>query len=277
MLCAPLVAAQDADHWIDVMREGTSEARKAGREALLSMGPAAMPALIEATHDALDFIRWEAVNALGSLATDDPMTLSDAIPAIAERSLTDADSHTRWRSLWALSVFTPDLIEDRLLPILCDGLAAVEGQHQWYAAVAMAYFDQAEAAPLLNVGLDREAAFDRWEAVYCLGMVHNEDSVGLLGDLILDVENREVGLRQEAALVLGRIGDPVAIPVLLQALLDPAPEVRWRAASSLEGLGGTEYLPEIEAALSCETDTIALDMLTTIVDRLRKAETQEQE
>jgi len=270
VVCAATVGSQDADHWIDVMRDGTSEARRAGREALIAMGPAAMPALIVATYDEADFIRWEAVNALGVLAALDSVVLAEAIPAIAERSLTDPDSHTRWRSLWALSSYEADQTEDLIVPILREGLDANEDQHRWYAAVAMAYFQQPEAVPHLHAGLDREAYFDRWEAVYCLGLVHDDDSVGLLCDVFRDVEGREEGLRQEAAMTLARIGDPGAVPALTDALDDPAGGVRWRAAAALEGIVGVDALDVIEAALVRETDALATEMLTAIVERLSR-------
>ena len=262
--------SQTPEQWVDVMRAGGSEARREGREALIALGTAAMPALIAATYDEADFVRWEAVNALGTLAALDPAGLAEAIPAIAERSLTDPDSHTRWRSLWALASYTADQVSDVIVPILRAGLDVADDQHRWYAAVAMAYFQQPEIVPLLHAGFDRVAYFDRWEAVYCLGLVHDDDSVSLLGEVLLDVDGSEDGLRQEAAMSLSRIGDPGAVPALTEALDDPAGGVRWRAAAALEGIIGLDALDDIEAALERERDELAAEMLSAIVERLTK-------
>ena len=157
-----------------------------------------------------------------------------------------------------------------IVPILRAGLDVADDQQRWYAAVAMAYFQQPEIVPLLHAGFDRVAYFDRWEAVYCLGLVHDDDSVSLLGEVLLDVDGSEDGLRQEAAMSLSRIGDPGAVPALTEALDDPAGGVRWRAAAALEGIIGLDALDDIEAALERERDELAAEMLSAIVERLTK-------
>jgi HEAT repeat protein len=265
------VGSVDSVYWIDVMREGTSEARKQGREAVIALGTEAVPALIEATRDELHFIRWEAVNALGTLAGKDPVALVEAIPALVERATRDDNPHPRWRSLWAISTFPDDVVAGEAVPRMWDALAVDDDQFQWYTTVALAYFGEADVAPRLHDGLDREDAFDRWEAVYCLGFVHDEDSVGVLVGALLDVELADTKVRQEAALTLRDIADPAAIPALLEALLDPEPAVRWRAASALASLAGASVLPELEDALAQETDSLALEQMEGIVARLREA------
>jgi len=266
-LCS--LAAQDAAYWLDVMREGTSQARKEGREALIALGSEAVPALIEATRDEVHFIRWEAVNALGSLAGQDPTALIEAIPALVERATRDDNPHPRWRSLWAIGAYSDDIVAEEALPRMWDALEVDDDQFQWYTTVALAYFEQAEMAPRLHDGLDREDAFDRWEAVYCLGFVHDEESVNVLIGVLSDVESADGKVRQEAALKLRDIGDPAAIPALLEALFDPEPGVRWRAASALASLAGPSVLPDLEDALARETDSLALEQMEGIVDRLR--------
>jgi len=269
LVVVPISAfAQDAAGWIDIMRDGSAEARSRGREGVMALGITALPALIAATSDEEAFIRWEAVNALGTLAANDPTGFESAIPAVSQRALTDPDSHTRWRSLWALSMYLAHQEAELIIPRLREGLNAMDEQHRWWAAVALAYFRQPEAPPLLNAGIHRETYFDRWEAIFCMGMIHNDESVVVLTSVIQDIANWEADLRQEAALTLGHMGDSRAIPALTQSLFDPEPHVRWRVASSLERIGGTDVLPDVEAALARETDTIAIENMTQIVERL---------
>lgn len=55
-----------------------------------------------------------------------------------------------------------------------------------------------------------------------------------------------IDVRREAAVSLGKIGDPGAIPGLLHLLHDPVPAVRGRAALSLAELEAKEALPQLE-------------------------------
>jgi HEAT repeat protein len=278
VVCSLCSLADDAAAgWIDVLREGTAQERKEAREALIAMGEAAVAPLIEATRDEVYALRWEAVNALGFIALDDPDSASTAIPALVERALSDDNDHVRSRSLWALSTFSEDvlgeeeLVSDEVVPLLLPGLDDPDDQLRWYATVALAYFCQPEVAGLLNEGLDRDDAFEAWQAVFYLGFVHDDESVSLLIAVMLDVESRDVAQRREAALTLGKIGDPDAIPALTEALEDPEPEVRWRAAQSLAGLLGTSSLPVLRDALARETDEPARQQMERIIADLERA------
>jgi len=273
---APGAASQeDAVLWIDALRTGTSEARMEARTALIDIGREAVPPLLAACEDPSDWIRWEAVNILGCMAEENHEAVVDAIPVLVERATTDANPHPRWRSLWALGAFPADVINLVIVPLLGEGLDDEEDQYQWYAAVALAFFGQSEIVPRLNRGINREDPFDRWEAVYCLGILHDQQSILLLSRLIRDVNGREGRLRQEAAVTLAKAGDPDAIPALIDALNDPEPEVRWRAALALEKLAGSNVLPLIEGALARETDSFALGELEEVAARLRAAGTGE--
>jgi HEAT repeat protein len=263
---------EDAVYWIDVMREGTSEARKKGREALIAMGTEAVPALIEATRDETGFIRWEAVNALGVLADGDPSELTPAIPALVERALTDGDSHARWRSLWALLRLPDDVAAQQIVPLLRTGLEDPDDRLRWHAAVALANFRRFEVAPLLNEGTTRTDSFERWEAVWCLSVVHDENSVTALAQVVLDVEGTRANVRQEAALTLGKIGDPAALPALACALGDdPEPGVRSRAAQALEKIEAAAALPKLLAAAEREQDSFAREQIEAIIARLQRS------
>jgi HEAT repeat protein len=262
---------EDAAYWIEVMRQGTSEAREAGREALIAMGTEAVPALIEATRDETGFIRWEAVNAVGIIAHDDSQSVLVAIPALVHVAFTDENPHPRWRSLWALLRFPDDVAAQQIVPLLRTGLEDPNDPLRWHAAVALANFRRFEVAPLLNEGTTRTDSFERWEAVWCLSVVHDENSVTALAQVVLDVEGTRTNVRQEAALTLGKIGDPAALPALACALGDdPEPGVRSRAAQALEKIEAAAALPELLAAVEREQDSFAREQIEAIIARLQQ-------
>ena len=260
---------QDPAYWLEHMRTGDSAARKEAREALIGLGGAAVPALIEATRDDDDWIRWEAVNALGAIAFTDPEPVIPAIPVLVERALTDANPHPRWRSLWALAVFPDKVVQAQVIPRLREGLKSQAPDIVWNATVALAYFRQPEAADLLNLGIHAPDGFRQWEAVYCLGMVHNAQSVSLLIEVVTALDRYQSRLRQEAANTLGKIGDPQAIPALVTALADPEPGVRWRAAAALAKCGDPSVVTVIEAALAVEEDPFARKQMREAIERLK--------
>ena len=260
---------EDPAYWIEYMREGDGEARTEARHALIAMGPAAVADLIDATLDEEDFIRWEAVNALGTIADKHTDAVLPALPALVERVLIDWDPHVRWRSLWALSVFPEEVGQTQIVAGLRQGLENNDPRIVWNAVVGLAFFRQPDVAPLLNQGLSENEGFAQWEAVYCLRMVHNDESVVLLAELIVAVETREKSLRQEAAMTLGRIGDPTAIPALVAALEDPEAHVRWRAAAALVNLRAVEALEAIEAALEKETADFAIEQMQQAIEQLK--------
>lgn len=65
---------------------------------------------------------------------------------------------------------------------------------------------------------------------------------------------RRAGLLRNAAIVLGNLGDPSAIPVLLNALHDSEPLIRGAAAWALGNLGGAEVAASLETQLAVETE-----------------------
>ena len=261
---------EEAAQWVELMRGGDADSRRQGREALIALGAEAVPVLIDACYDDDGWIRWEAVNALGSIAFDQPSEVVQAIPALANRALHDSNSHPRWRSLWALGSFSEEVIVEMVLPALREGLGA-DVTVRWNAAVALAFFGQSDVAPALNETVASEDPFQAWEAVYCLGMVNDDDSVRILAAILVKPEGHSVRLVQESVMTLGRIGDPAAIPALRTALTNPEAGVRWRAAQALEQLEDLESIPAIKAALDCEEDEFAQERMREIIERLEES------
>jgi alkyl hydroperoxide reductase subunit AhpF len=59
----------------------------------------------------------------------------------------------------------------------------------------------------------------------------------VLNELIGLLSHEDVGLRGDTAELLGKIGNPAAVPALKKSLDDPDPDVREAAAEALEALG----------------------------------------
>lgn len=68
---------------------------------------------------------------------------------------------------------------------------------------------------------------------------------------------RRTCFRRNVAVALGNVGDPVAVPYLLEALSDPEPIIRGHAAWALGRIGGARQM--LDAALARETDPQAAD------------------
>ncbi len=62
-------------------------------------------------------------------------------------------------------------------------------------------------------------------------------------------------LRRNAAVALGNLGDPAAVPVLQQALADPNPLIRGHVAWALGRIGGKAARQTLERVLGGEPDT----------------------
>jgi epoxyqueuosine reductase len=61
-------------------------------------------------------------------------------------------------------------------------------------------------------------------------------------------------LLRNAAICLGNLGDPVAVPILSSALTDPSPLVRGAAAWALGRLGGKRAVGALDSRRTAETD-----------------------
>jgi HEAT repeat protein len=122
---------------------------------------------------------------------------------------------------------------------------------------------------LLLEGLADADPFRRWEATNALGSAPADGAVAALAAVL---EGGSSDLRREAALSLGRIGDPAATPALLAALRgDPDPEVRWRAAMAVRWVGGAAECPELERLLAGEPEERVRDELRETLATLETA------
>jgi hypothetical protein len=110
--------------------------------------------------------------------------------------------------------------------------------------------------PLLEKALKDEKSSIRRLAVVYFGMIQSEKVLPLLEDAVLN--DPSVTVRRTAGDCLSDIGNPIAIPTMIQALKDKNKLVRWRAAmflyevgdgTAIEALREAENDPEFEVAM----------------------------
>ncbi len=78
------------------------------------------------------------------------------------------------------------------------------------------------------------------------------------------------GLRRNAAVALGNLGNPQAVPALTQALHDVDPIIRGHAAWALGRIGGPDAKAGLAARMTTETDSQVADELMLAVAECRK-------
>lgn len=225
--------------------------------------PGDIDALIAATEHPDWQVRWDAVNELGDLKD------VRAVPALAKRALVDDNPHPRWRALWALSAVEAD--GKTAIPLF---IAALEDRDPIIvrnAAVALAFFNRQEAKPELIRGLIDPDDFRRWEAVFSLRTIGDQQVAELLHSMLLHANERDVQVRGEVALALGKLGGPSSVDALLAALKgDPSPQVRWRSALSLAQRNDASIVPALEDALAAEADPQVRQTIQEALTRLRR-------
>jgi deoxyhypusine monooxygenase len=232
-------------------------------QALADQGRPTLDALIQATEDPAWKVRWDAVNTLGELGKP------QANPALVRRALYDDNPHPRWRSLWALSAIDSSGVE--AIPLLRRGLEDPDPVVVRNAAVALAFFKQPEARPELLQGLQDPDEWRRWEAVFSLKNIGDQEVAEALSRLLNAEVEPAVRVRQEAALTLGRVGGDGVIAALLDALRnDLSAQVRWRAALALSWLGDPSVVTSLDEALSTEQDTFVRESIEKAIAKLQE-------
>lgn len=192
-------------------------------------------------------VRWDAVNELGKRKD------RRAVPALVERALYDENPHPRWRGLWALKAV--DRTGSEAVPLLRSGLDDTDPVVVRNAAVALAFFGQAEARSELLKGLKDYDAFRRWEAVFSLRKIGSAEVAEALIPLLGEGAEPEERVRSQVALTLGYMGGQrVTLPLLEALRTDRSSQVRWRAAMTLSRVGDPAVIRELEKAMAIERD-----------------------
>jgi len=199
-------------------------------EAVIALGPAAEPALIEALAAGDRDVAEAAAGALGSVGT-----AAAVEPLIG--ALRNWPSR-RYVAAWALG----ERGDPRAVPALVAALGDRDQEVCKYAARSLVKFGR-EATPALLEALQNPSERVRHYAVRALGEIRDERSIEPLlaagGKL-----DREVHLW-----ALGRLGDRRAFDRIAAAVADPDPAVRLTAIQALRDLGDERAVPLLTATL----------------------------
>lgn len=198
-------------------------------------------------------VQYAAAEALGVLR--EPA----AVPALISALTGDRYSGVRWKAAEALARIGPPAVGP-----LIQALGHQDDDARWKAAIALGEIGDPRAiAPLLAL-LEDDDRFVQSRAAYALAQFGTLS----LPSTVAAMKNPSPHVRRGAALALGRIGDPGAIPPLLSAMCDRDESVRAAALQALPVLGEEVY-PRIIIHLrdsSPEDRACALQALREVFD-----------
>ena len=158
---------------------------------------------------------------------------------------------------------------ENVYPLVLGGLEDPDATVVRNAAVALAFFEFVDGRGELLSGLADPDEFRRWEAVFSLRDLGNDEVVQALIGLLDEAVEPATRVRSEAVLSLGRIGGPGVTEPLLRTLRgDSSSQVRWRAALALSRDGDPAALPGLQDALLGERDEEVLGHIQDAIDAL---------
>ena len=118
-----------------------------------------------------------------------------------------------------------------------------------------------KAAPSREVEFRKRHDFDAPELLPLLTLDEDGFKARFNGSPIRRA--RREGLQRNVCIALGNIGDPVAVPGLIEAMRSDQPVVRSHAAWALGRIGGELADAALELALSTEDDDEVIEEITT--------------
>jgi len=246
---------------ITALTDSVPEVRQTAAEALASVNAAgALEPLITALKDSNVYVSFAASKTLGgihdqraagalaeALLDKDGQVSLPAAEALA--SIGDTAAVAPLLSLlkdgnWAAPAALAKIGDRRAVDPLCE---ALHGSDRMRVAAAQALGELGDPAAirplLLMVVFSDDPEYNAWDkALKTLGKAHIE----VLGDLLKDRDER---VRQQAAILLLKLGDPRSLEVLISALSSEDYLVREQAAVTLGYLKDGKAVPALIASL----------------------------
>ncbi|MCX6686295.1 MAG: HEAT repeat domain-containing protein [Methanoregula sp.] len=204
--------ARDINGLISLLDHENFDIQWHAADALGSLGPDAIPSLINALNDRSVNTRLGILKALTEIR--DPR----AVPALIE-TIRDQSSEVKWETAIALG----EIGDPQATGPLVNALKDYDKYVRYGAAFALAKIgwkpaDETEKAFYF-------AGMQEWKAVKMIG----KPAIPALSHILND---RDSNVRQKVIEILGEIGDPDATPALVRSLGDENSEVRWKAVLS---------------------------------------------
>jgi len=227
---------------IELLKHEDSSVRQAAAVCLTEIGPATVPALVEALKDEAVTIHWDVTWALSTLGK----THDDALAEIV-RALKHSEARIRAGTAMALGYHDPSPRARAALPVLLDLVSDPVARVREAVARTLGRIrsDPEQTVSGLTAMLSDKDGGVRAAAAQALGCFGKDGVQGLtmLRSLVEDTDSR---VRASATVALAKVEpDPnQVIPVLSQCLSDEVYEVRFYAALALSDFG-----PEGKAAV----------------------------
>ena len=193
-----------------------------------------LPLLTEALNHKKGFIRSDVVDVLGDIKAP----IQDAMPLLV-KALNDEDASVRRGTLEALGKIGDPIAVPVLREALQDRSVVQE------AAIALTQIDVPEALQTLISALSDTDSAVRYYVSDALAEMNpppKEVAAALIGVL----NDTNLGVRRLAANALGKIGDPAAVPMLIENLTHPNPWVGKAAIDALKEIGTPEALKAVQ-------------------------------
>jgi bilin biosynthesis protein len=232
-------------------------------ETLSEIGEPASPFLLEAlAHHSNPVVRRAAAKTLTLIA--DPL----AIPTLLHALIHDEDTVVKSSSIGALA-----RIGEPAVPTLLDLLASPEHSEsiKGHAAWALAFIG-AEARDQLYAAMSSDSLDVRCAVVGAIANLAQEtQETRAIEILYTALKDPAPEIRIESASALGQLShQPLAIAHLIPVLQDVDPEVRKTAALSLMKLRDRSVLPDLQAALSRESEANIRPVIRLAIAQLEK-------
>jgi len=244
--------------WLDLLKSHNADVRAQAANAIVSMGPAAFPAVKQAFEkDSLS--RYQSVKALSRVG---PL----AIPVVAELLDVDAGGHFHRQVIVALQAIGTDAI-----PCLVRLLSNADPEIRCHAAEALDKFGIAARPALeqLVALLGDDHQMTRWAAASALKHFGPEakaavpDLVRLFGQgdsFVTFEDTRGILGTNDYEVALKSIG-AAGIPVMVEMLGANDPSVRKNACSALVAMGSDAAvaIPALEALQTDSREAVRVE------------------
>src|SRR6266581_5383104 len=207
---------------VPLMGDPIKECRDAAVEGFVTMGAPAVERLITALRDERWRVRESAARALGRIG--DTRAVEGLIAALRDR-----DGAVRTVAAEALGRLGDAQAIKGLIALFKDSSKLVRVS----ATIALTQIGDATVDPLI-AGLKDENFQVRLHSVQALGGITSDYPTGRswlrdsrpVPHLIALLKDKDRAVREDAAIALGMIGDPSAVPALVEAMQDGAVRVR---------------------------------------------------
>ncbi|MEO0458657.1 MAG: HEAT repeat domain-containing protein [Cyanobacteria bacterium P01_A01_bin.114] len=248
------------------MVESFSDARGLVRlriaETLGQIGEPATPVLIEAlAGHPNEVVRRACAKTLTLIA--DPA----AIPTLVHSFLHDEDTVVQGSSVGALAR-TGKPAAPELLKILEEPKhpETIKGHAAWALA-----FMGAEAKDLLYQALHSDSDEVRAAVIGAIAKVAQEEPQASNFDILINaLDDPAENVRCEAAAVLGNLAHQPAVPKLIELLQHPEFETRKSAALSLMKIGDGDAIAPLQTAMTQENEPSAQSVFKLAISQLEK-------